>query len=102
MTLREKAIELARILNTEGIEPSEALNRLGFTEDDYFSEDDSVFDIDDADNDLIDLSWEGNVSVTLRRTFKCHSDAGRVYVWEAHARQQLTNYAEDPDFKETP
>lgn len=99
MTLIEKALKLAELLNTQpGLEPSVALEQLGFDEDDYFSEDDSVFDIDEAQNSIIDLSWEDGVSVTLRRTFKEWRLARKVYVWEVHANRRLTNYAEDTDF----
>lgn len=103
MTLREKAIKLAWLINDEGHKPSEALAMLGFDWEagDFYTEDDSIFtSVDDPQNDLIDLSWENGESITLRRTFKAHTDQGRVYVWEVHAMRRLTNYQGDPNFKE--
>jgi hypothetical protein len=65
---------------------------LGFEEEDYYSEDDSVFDIDDADNDLIDLSWENGESVVLRREYRARDGAK---VWDVRVSRYLTNHRED-------
>lgn len=90
MTLKEKAIKLAWLINDEGHTPSCALSSLGFDEPgvDFFAEWER--DVDDPENDVIDLSWENGVSFTLKRVW--HATSG-THVWETFAHVPLTNHS---------
>lgn len=60
------ARELAELLHND-VPPAEAVTRVGLDEDDYYTEDDSVFSVGDPLNDLIDLSWHDGLWVGVRR-----------------------------------
>lgn len=62
-----KAREIARLLHDEGLTPTEAVTRVGIDPEEVYSEDSSVFDLDERDNDLIDLCWHEHLWVGVRR-----------------------------------
>jgi hypothetical protein len=93
MRLRTKAKKLARMLNDDtSLKPSDALAKLGFGEGDFYSEDDSI--IDDGANELIDLGWEDDESVVLRREYRARD---RSKVWDVRVSRYLTNHREDSE-----
>lgn len=66
---RETAVALADLLNS-GVKIADALERLGLDRerDGIFSEDDSVFELEDWHNDVIDFGWREGELVILRRS----------------------------------
>jgi hypothetical protein len=93
MRLRTKAKKLARMLNDDkSLAPTDALAKLGI--DEFYSEDDSIMDVDDGANELIDLSWENGESVVLRREYRARD---RSKVWDVRVSRYLTNHREDSE-----
>jgi hypothetical protein len=70
MSIRELAIEVARLGNEEGLDPTDAVERVGLDpDDDVVSEDSSAFTLDEDDNDVVDfLSDDPYVHYILRRS----------------------------------
>jgi len=67
MTSREAvAVRFAELLN-QGASILDACSRVGMVMYDLFSEDNSVLELDDPDNDLIDVGWDGDELVLLNR-----------------------------------
>lgn len=82
MTRTDTATQLADLLNA-GTPVMDAIAQLGLDPDngDVFSEDSSVFALDDPDNDIIDFGWNDTEDelVLLRRS-KTHTDWWRVEI----------------------
>lgn len=70
----EQARRVARLINDEGLAPSEACKREGLDlEEDVSSEDASVFDLDEDHNDIVDfLGWEDDTHFVLIRSGERH------------------------------
>lgn len=62
----ETAVALAELLNA-GVNTYDALKRLDIDPVDVYSEDDSVFSIDDPHNDIIDFGWCDGELVIVHR-----------------------------------
>lgn len=92
MSLRELAIEVARLCNEEGMDPTDAVERVGLDpDDDVCSENSEAFSLDEDDNDVIDfLSDDEHVHYILRR----HGRRGMKSPWELV--EQRTGGIDDP------
>lgn len=93
MTTREQADEIARLCNDEGLEPTEAVERVGLDpEDDVCSEDSSCFHLDEDDNDIIDMLGgdEEDQHIILRR----HGRRGNKTPWVV---QEIRSTTSEPD-----
>lgn len=68
MTQQNTALRLAELLN-EGTDVWDALEAVGLDEDDVFGEDlgDEFLPLDDAQNTVIDLGWDGDLHYELKK-----------------------------------